>query len=173
MLHVKGNVMWKPIKNFEGLYEISSDGRVRSLHKRNYHNILNTWDNGRGYLFCNLCKKGQKKKHGYIHKLVAGHFVDNPDTLNVVNHIDGDRSNNDYTNLEWCDQSHNMKHASEMNLIHKGEKCFRSKLKNEDVLEIRRLNEEYGTKPKEIAEMFNIDSSHASRIINRKVWKHI
>ena len=115
--------VWKDIKGYEGLYQVSNTGRVKSLERKvkNWPNGLRTIKerilkpalNGREsrkYYAVNLYKNG-KPKLIKIHRLVALHFVPNPDSLPQVNHIDNDPLNNHYKNLEWGTQRENMAHA--------------------------------------------------------------
>jgi hypothetical protein len=118
---------WLPISGYENSYEISSIGRVKSVAKyygRCYkqfkpESILNTKDNGRGYIQVELSKKG-KPKIFYIHRLVALAFIPNPQNLSEVNHIDGDKTNNAIHNLEWASRLTNEKHAWQTGLKKKG-----------------------------------------------------
>lgn len=101
--------IWRPVVGYEGLYEVSNMGRVRSL---NYNrtgkvkvlkNVLQVRD---GYLFVCLRKNGEQKIKK-IHRLVAEAFIPNPDNLPQVNHKDEDKTNNCSWNLEFCDQFYN------------------------------------------------------------------
>lgn len=99
---------WLPIKGYEGLYEVSNWGRVRSL---NYNHtgklkILKTSPNNKGYLGLSLCKNG-KIKHHNIHRLVAEALLSNPNHYPCINHKDCDPSNNCVWNLEWCSYAYN------------------------------------------------------------------
>lgn len=94
--------IWKPIKDFETLYEVSSYGRVRSLCGRYGKNlILKQGSGSRGYLNVSLCKKGVQKTVN-VHRLVASAFIPNPDNLPCINHKDQNKTNNNVSNLEWC-----------------------------------------------------------------------
>jgi hypothetical protein len=104
------NEEWKPIENYEDLYWVSNFGNVKSKRKDKKLSI-----NLDGYYVVNLCKNG-KIKTFTVHRLVAQAFVPNPKNKPFVNHIDGDKLNNYYKNLEWCTQSENMKHASMLGL---------------------------------------------------------
>jgi len=110
------NEIWKDIKNFEGLYQVSNLGRVRSLNKFVRHSnhfmklkgsILKLQtDCQTHYKKIRLCKEG-KYTHYAIHRLVAQTFIPNPDNLPQVNHKDENKSNNCVDNLEWCDSNYN------------------------------------------------------------------
>lgn len=99
-------VKFKPIIGFENNYEISNTGIIKNI-KRN--TILKPTLR-KEYLGVSLCKNNTKKTFN-IHRLVAIHFIDNPNNLPQINHIDGDKFNNNDWNLEWCNASYNIKHA--------------------------------------------------------------
>lgn len=101
------NEIWKPIKGYEGLYEVSNLGHVKSV-KNNI--ILKSSKNHKGYPFVVLYRNG-KSKNDRIHRLVAETFIPNHENKPQVNHIDCDKSNNQVNNLEWCDNSENQRHA--------------------------------------------------------------
>jgi len=117
--------IWKDIKGYEGEYQVSNLGRVKSM-SRTYidknnklysikERLMNFQDNGRGYKNINLYKS-KKSKCFYIHRLVAETFLSKIENKNFVNHIDGDKSNNNLSNLEWVDRSENMIHANKIGL---------------------------------------------------------
>lgn len=108
--------IWKPISNYEGLYEISNLGRVKSYVKDPKGRILKQAVNKNGYSNVNLCKPGDIPRNFKVHRLVAEHFIPNEDKLPFVNHIDGNKSNNSASNLEWCTQSHNILEAYRLGL---------------------------------------------------------
>lgn len=107
------NEIWKPIKNYEGLYEISSCGRVRSLRRRAPF-ILKQTNNGYGYLVVSLQKNGVNKVVK-IHRLVADAFIPNPDGLETVDHLDRDRTNNCVENLRWSTYQEQTQNKNEHN----------------------------------------------------------
>lgn len=116
--------VWKPIDGYEGLYEVSSFGNVRSYKKsrwglRDNPKILNGFM-GKHYLTVVLCK--DKKITKYIHRLVAIAFIPNPEHHKEVNHIDGNKTNNHVSNLEWVSHAGNMKHAIKNDLFGKQKK---------------------------------------------------
>ena len=108
--------IWKDIEGYEGLYQVSNMGRVKSLERtvrcgRGYkiipERIRKARKNNYGYLQLNLYKDGKIKSYK-IHRLVAQAFLENPDNLPEVNHIDENKQNNYVENLEWCSKSYNM-----------------------------------------------------------------
>lgn len=103
--------VWKDIKGYEGLYQVSNLGRVKSLHKGNEGKIMNQTISKEGYLRVHLCKDGKKKTID-VHRLVAIAFIPNPDNLPCVNHKDEVKSNNVVTNIEWCSYSYNNKYGT-------------------------------------------------------------
>lgn len=132
---------WKDIVGYEGLYQISNFGRVKSIcrlvntkskgkeTKRHiYEKILKNCINGCGYEYVCLSKKGKTKKHR-IHRLVGEYFIPNPFNKPQLNHIDGNKLNNNINNLEWCNNSENMQHAVKMGLW-RNPKLIGKKVKN-------------------------------------------
>lgn len=98
---------WLPIKGYEGLYEISDKGRVKSLYSRyKGKSFLKQCAGSRGYLLVTLCRDGRQKTVN-VHRLVAEAFLPNPNNLQCVNHKDENRQNNEVSNLEWCTYYHN------------------------------------------------------------------
>lgn len=111
------NVMeiWKDVEGYEGLYQISSKGRVKSLGNGSSGNskekILKGLNDKYGYLQVNLYKEG-KQKTFKVHRLVAKAFLDNPYNLPQVNHKDEDKTNNCVDNLEWCNCEYNINYGT-------------------------------------------------------------
>lgn len=126
------NERWKDIPGFEGLYQISDYGRVKALTRTLSHKIHGSWTikekilrpslNGqksRGYLFVILFDKNKKTHNARIHRLVAESFVKNTnkDKFSVVDHIDGNKINNYYKNLEWVTPLENTHRAMNLGLM--------------------------------------------------------
>lgn len=110
-------IEWRDVVGFEGLYRVSNNGEVVSLPKRGYKKgTMKLSVSHYGYHVLNLRKDGKSfcKK---VHRLVAEAFIPNPNGYEVVNHIDGDKTNNNVSNLEWCTQGHNARHAIEIGLF--------------------------------------------------------
>ena len=113
--------IWRDIKGFEGLYQVSNLGRVRTVsHKvlmtdgRVYtvnEKILTGDKSNNGYLAVHLWYKG-KSKHLYIHRLVAETFIPNPNNLPCINHKDEDKTKNCVDNLEWCSYEYNANYGT-------------------------------------------------------------
>lgn len=108
-----GTEIWKPIKGYEGLYEISNWGRVKSLNYRRSGKLglLKPKVDKDGYLVVCFCKDG-KRKYFFVHRLVAEVFLENPDNLPCVNHKDENKTNNSVDNLEWCTHEYNINYGS-------------------------------------------------------------
>lgn len=111
--------IWKDIPEYKGLYQISNLGNVRSLsrivkgYKSNY--LISTRNkkktiNSVGYEIVGLWKNNIQNI-ALIHRLVANAFIENPNNYPEINHIDGNKANNDISNLEWCSGSMNVQHA--------------------------------------------------------------
>lgn len=132
--------IWKDVVGFEGLYQVSSSGRIKRLHRiTNGFNwpsmILSTYHNNvTGYIKVGLkIPKGKQINHS-VHRLVAKAFIPNPENKSDVNHINGIKSDNRIENLEWCTESENGKHAFRIGLKKPTRIC---KLTESDVLFIR------------------------------------
>lgn len=108
--------IWKDIDGYEGLYQVSNLGRVRSLGFDKWHKgkiIKGCFDGKKKYLFVSLHKNGNSKAFN-IHRLVATAFIPNPNNLPQVNHKDEVKTNNNADNLEWCDAYYNMNYGTAM-----------------------------------------------------------
>lgn len=102
---------WKDIKGYEGLYQVSNLGRIKSLSRNNTKGkILKLTKDKRGYYFVTLSKNNVVEKV-MIHRVVAKIFLLNTENKSQVNHIDGNKTNNCVENLEWCTPKENIRHA--------------------------------------------------------------
>ena len=113
--------VWKDIKDYEGLYQVSNFGNVRSFKNLNGRGLVNTPHNlkpqyGRHNYYAVHLTKDKLYKNALIHRLVAETFIPNSDKLPQVNHIDGNKYNNHVNNLEWCTCKYNIRHAHDLGL---------------------------------------------------------
>lgn len=187
--------VWKSVVGYEGLYEISTCGRVKSLPK-----IRFTQDPGRGYTPIRIIKheiNRKNKSKAYcrlklhninnfkwfnVHRLVAIAFIPNPENKPQVNHINGIKTDNRVENLEWCTASENVKHAIKEKLIvnsverlgkRAGITHGRSILSENDVYAIRKRYDN-GEQPIKIWENYPlIGYSGVVSVCCRKTWKHL
>lgn len=162
--------IWKPVPYYEGLYEVSNLGRVKTLPR--YHRyglkeekILKPGYGKFGYAHVALTKNGIMKTTR-VHRIVALVFVPNPYMYEFVNHLDGVKSNNAASNLEWCNRSQNMKHAYDLGLMNIE---TRSKVTMNIADEIRSRGK-WGTYD-EIGDQYGIVGSTVWNILNNKTWR--
>ena len=162
--------IWKDIIEFQSRYEISSFGNVRN---KKTQRILKPREHSGGYLQINVINNGKTKNY-YIHQLVAKYFCNVPiDIKNKdVNHIDGNKKNNFYKNLEYCTRSENIKHSfyTNKNRNRFGEQIWNSKLTSKDIENINKIKKEQKISNKKIAEMYNISESQITRALNKKTY---
>jgi len=167
--------IWKDIERYEGLYQVSNLGRVRSLARENGYGSrketrlrkfkINKY--GRAEI---VLSKNKKLKNYFVHRLVAKAFIPNPFNKPCVNHKDGNPLNNRVENLEWVTYKENDLHARK-NKLYGGEKNNTAKLKEKDVVFIR---ENFGKfSYKELAKMFDITPNHIYKIIKKYCWKYV
>ena len=168
------NEIWLPVKGYEGLYEVSHYGIVKSLHSyAGLKERIIKLSEGRGRLILSLHKDG-KRKSRFIHTLVLEAFnCHKPDGLNCC-HNDGDYRNNYIGNLRWDTSSSNMQDAIKhgKRQFNRGEKSGLAKLKTADVFNIRKLLSEGKTK-RFIAKEYNVARSSIINISQRKTWAHV
>lgn len=174
---------WKEINGYP-YYEVSNKGTVRSKDKYVKCGNGYVWKRGKiiashpnrdGYLMLRIRNSPLDKKFVPVHVLVANAFVENPSYLLEINHKDGRKENNHWTNLEWVTRSENLLHAFSIGLriSKKGEKSNLSKLKERDILEIRRLAAEGGRSHVEIAKLYKVSGMCIGLIVSKKSWSHI
>ncbi len=103
---------WVDIKGYEGLYQVSTHGRIYSVPRRGTRGgVLRQGLSRNGYQCVALCKDGICKSH-MVHRLVAENLIENPDNLPEVNHLDECKTNNHASNLEWCTRLENLHHGT-------------------------------------------------------------
>ena len=169
--------MWKTIKLFPD-YEASTEGTIRSKERvRDFgrqkriivSQEIKPFLHSGGYL-CVKLAKDRKKTNKYVHRLVAETHIKNPKRAKEVNHIDGDRTNNNVSNLEWVSRKQNILHADEvLDKRPKGSRHGGAKLTNKDVLYIRASQMSCSA----LAVKFNCSYATVWAIKKRKTWRHI
>lgn len=135
-MKTKKEEIWKDIAGFEGIYQISNFGRVKSLGRYSIQKhwvtekLLNSHPNNSGYLDVSLYDNG-KRIHKKIHRLVAEAFIPNPNNLPEVDHIDTNKYNNHVSNLRWCTSSEN--HLNPITRKHRSDNLKGRKLSQEQI----------------------------------------
>lgn len=172
--------IWLDIFNYIGLYQISNNGRVKSLaridilgHKKD--DIIRKPKKHRdGYLSVGLYLDG-KAKMFTIHRLVAKAFIPNPENKPCVNHLFGKKDDNNACHLEWATYRENAIHALKIGLAIplRGSDHHASKLIEDEIKEIRRLYREDKLKFTEIARFYNVTAGNIQHIVENKTWKHV
>ena len=171
----------KQIKEYPN-YSVTEDGRIISTQRvagRSGKGIstickeLSILHNQTGYCMVNLTKDRQSKTR-YVHRLVAQAYLENPNNLPQVNHKDGNKDNNHYTNLEWCSALYNNIHALENGLREgqKGETNSQAKITESQAIEIINLILE-GWSNIEIADIFDLHDRYVSLIRGKKRWIYL
>ena len=169
--------LWKQINEFESHF-ISNFGRIKAIQvitnfgsqfKVYPERFLNPWLSKTGYNYVDISINGKVNRF-LVHRLVAQHFIENPENKSQVNHKDGNKSNNIFENLEWCNAKQNLKHARDLGLNKStGTDNALAKFNKSEILSIRS-----SLKPlKELSEMYGASISVLSRIRNLKSYKNV
>ena len=170
--------IWLPISRYEGFYEISNLGRVRSLPRlvRNTKTsnrviqprILKTYPHPGGYL-CVKLSKSRGREAFYIHRLVAFAFHGQPENGQEVLHYDGKKTNNAASNLSWGSRKDNFQDRYRLGEAVIGERHGCHKLTEKDVLKIRKDSRFY----KVVAADYSVCHATISMIKRRVTWRHV
>lgn len=172
--------IWKDIPGYEGYYEVSNLGRVKSVEriiinkqrpKKCKAQIMKSFI-VHVYLSVGL-RKGEKRMK-LVHRLVAQAFIPNPENKATVNHINGDKFDNNVKNLEWATQKENSHHAWKTGLMHPaiGAKNAITKISDDNVRKIRTLYNE-GMKMKEISKLLSFTYGSIRGILKANTRKHV
>lgn len=170
--------IWKDVVGYEGFYQVSNLGQVRSVVEaqktgRGHSGKMLTQYKVKGYMIVNLSKHGIAKHRG-VHRLVADAFLNNPTHLPQVNHKDENPENNHVDNLEWCDSKYNVNYGTRTERC-SGEHHGRSVLTKSDIAFIRRNvkvgDMEFGIKG--LARMLSVGETTVSHVVHGETWKHL
>lgn len=193
--------IWKDIKGYEGLYQVSNLGRVKRIKfinnivEKPCNKILFNKNDNLGYVQVTLCKNNTRH-YKRMHRLVAEAFIPNPLNYPCVNHIDGNKQNNSINNLEWCTHSYNTRHAMRTGLfdmekfksatrknikiaqknspcLKGGENTPKAVLKEHDILDIRYIYANKHMSSKQLSEKYGVHISTIQRIVSRKTWANL
>lgn len=160
--------MFKELKE-DSRFEISKDGIIRNAKTKA---IKSQYVSSTGYYMITISKNNKSKPYR-VHRLLANNFIENPENLKEVNHIDGNKLNNNLENLEWVTHFGNMQHAFRIGLVNNnGVKNGMSKLNETNVSEIKELLKKGVTQIK-IANKYNVSRSAILKIHLKKTWKTI
>lgn len=183
--------IWKPVVGYDGLYEVSNTGRVRSLthtytnsrgqqriifgKELSYDEKTTKFDTKNKYQRVTLTFNGVSK-HKSVHRLVAEAFIpNNSSDRNQINHIDGNKTNNHVDNLEWCTNKENIAHSVKSGFLRpnppKGENATFSKLSNRDVCEMRRAYDSGMFTSSELADQYDVTECTARNAIFGNSYK--
>ena len=178
------NSIWKPIKGYENYYLVSNVGEIKTIERiitlptHSYlkkEKMLKQFKDSKGYMHVKLYDGTGKPKSLTIHRIVASSFLDNPNNLAEVNHIDHNKNNNNVDNLEWMSRGDNIKHSYSKRdpKTYKGSGNKNSKLTEDVVISIRKEYREKRTTYKTLANKYGVGTTLIGYIIKNQVWKHV
>lgn len=175
--------IWKDIKGYKGLYQISNLGRVKSLsrkvrqrygYRKIKESIMAASEKENGYLVVRLSNKGQHKMF-YIHRLVGIYFVPNPHNKPDINHKKSNKKDNRWFRLEWATKSENLIHSFKSG-THKpmtGRISPAAKLTDRKVMNIKTRYAKGGVSMRKLADEYGVHHAIINGIIQGKRWPHI
>jgi len=168
--------VWKNIEGFNGNYQVSNLGNIKSLlgkKPRLLKQVLCKNRDSIGYYRVNLYI-GKSFKHYSVHRLVLSTFNKVEDNKPHVNHVDGNSLNNNLNNLERCTPSENISHAFRIGIMDiKGDKNPNNKLTSIDVIEIRKIFDNKEKSIRELSNMYGVCFESIRKIVKRMTWLSI
>lgn len=158
---------WVDLEGFENLYKVSESGQVFSVRADRF--LKDSLDSY-GYPIVSLSNKGITKSR-LVHRLVAKAFIPNLENKPQVNHIDGNKENNHVSNLEWCTNSENQKHAHALGLApsQRGTNNKANKLSEEEVIAIKEYKAK-GIRPTEISKVMDLPLPRVKNVYYGQSW---
>ncbi len=159
--------IFKDIEGYDGVYQITNTGKVFNTKRMIFLKGFGSGKN-QGYISFRLCKNS-KHKNFYLHRLLAIHFIPNPNNHSDVHHINDIKTDNRIENLMWIDK---IEHCS-ISPKGYGLKNVNGKLNNEQVLEIRKMYIPYNTTYQDIANIYNVSMNTVQKIIQKKTFKYL
>lgn len=176
---------WLPVVGWEGLYEVSDRGRVKSLARdlgdklgRPHpviERVLRPTLAVIGYPVVSLHASGRSRWTITVHRLVATAFIENPNNHPFVNHKNSERTDNSVSNLEWCTHAENVAHAHDLGRLTgrpKGYVSDKRKFSDEQIREVRRLSKQ-GMAAKAIARSMSVGATAINNIIARRTYSDV
>lgn len=144
---------WKDINGYEGYYQVSSYGRVRSLDRLVSNRFIKgsiLKQNERGKYLCVCLSKDKMKKSYSVHILVANAFIDNPNNLPCINHKDEIKTNNRVENLEWCTHKYNINYGNAQSRKSNSRMIFKDKKRVDDKIYMKELKHKWYIEHREL-----------------------
>lgn len=178
--------IWKDIKGYEGLYQVSNLGNVKALLKHRYNSnallkehLLKPSKSKRNYLQVTLTKNNANK-HLFVHRLVAKAFIPNPNNYPCVNHKDENNQNNNVNNLEWCTYAYNNSYGTRLNKLSKSQINHPKKSKQVNQYDLNGNFIKTWASISQINRELGFNSSHISQCCSHKrkkshnyIWKYV
>lgn len=171
---------WREVRDSDGRYQVSNLGRIASMNYRSRAGALGTVavmtpaPDANGYLRT-MMRRGGKWVTVKVHRIVAEHWVPNPEGKAEVNHVDFDRQNNRADNLEWTTRAENREHtlSAGRSTKNNGQKNGMSVLTEDAVRTIRREYRPYVTQAQTFADRFGVSRAAIKDILRGRTWKHV
>lgn len=160
--------VWKDIAGYEGLYQASNLGDIKSLFR---YKITLTPSVRKGYYIVGLYKN-KKHKTFNVHRLIASAFIDNEYNKSQINHKDGNKLNNNASNLEWCTPKENTIHSIKTGLKKTGHLSSRAKLTKNQIIQIRSEYKPFVLSLKKLSYKYNVSKKAILLIIKNKTYKN-
>jgi len=166
--------VWKDIEGYDGDYQISNKGNIKSFKRIKDGKLLKATVGNTGYCTVKLSNKDKERKTFRVHRLVALHFLELVEGKDNVNHKNGDKTDNDVNNLEWCTYKENNIHARKTGLNKaNGEKHYCAKLTEENVKYIRenyiKGSRTFGQGA--LSRKFGVSQSQIFNVVHNITWK--